>query len=169
MKEAIYLQIRRNASSITIFFKHLYRLAFNKSNITDVTSEAGTAYPSGAHEDQDFSIFKLFLQYDLYFYCIYGIRFKIYKYFYHQYFNMYISCKALLLALVFVIVWQLDLQLPVKSVPITTKVVGSIPVYSEVYSIQHYVIKLVTSDRPVVSPGTPVSSTNKADLNNIYC
>ena len=51
MKEAIYLQIRRNTSSITIFFKHLYRLAFNKSNITDVTSEAGTAYPSGAHED----------------------------------------------------------------------------------------------------------------------
>ena len=77
--------------------------------------------------------------------------------------------KHFSLALVFVIVWQLDLQLPVKSVPITTKVVGSIPVYGEVYSIQHYVIKLVTSDRPVVSPGTPVSSTNKADLNDIYC
>jgi hypothetical protein len=35
----------------------------------------------------------------------------------------------------------LDLQLPVQSVPITTKVVSSNPVHGEVYLIQHYVIK----------------------------
>jgi hypothetical protein len=38
----------------------------------------------------------------------------------------------------------LDLQLPVQSVPITTKVVSSNPVLDEVYSIQHYVIKFVS-------------------------
>ena len=44
-----------------------------------------------------------------------------------------------------------DLQLPVQSVPITTKVVSSNPVHGEVYSMQHYVIKLsVTCDRSVV-------------------
>jgi hypothetical protein len=37
----------------------------------------------------------------------------------------------------------LDLQLPVQSVPITTKVVSSNPVHGEVYSIQNYVIKIV--------------------------
>ena len=36
----------------------------------------------------------------------------------------------------------LDLQLPVKSVPITTNVSLN-PAYGEVYSIQHYVIKFV--------------------------
>ena len=40
-------------------------------------------------------------------------------------------------AVVFVIVWQLDLQLPMQSVPITTKVVSSNHVHGEVYSIQH--------------------------------
>ena len=43
-----------------------------------------------------------------------------------------------------------------QSVPITTKVVSSKPVHGEVYSMQHYVIKLIVSDL-----GTPVSSTNK--------
>ena len=38
---------------------------------------------------------------------------------------------------------KLDLQLPVQSVPITTKVVSSNPVHGEVYSIQNYVIKFV--------------------------
>jgi hypothetical protein len=45
---------------------------------------------------------------------------------------------------VVVIVWYVDLQLPVHSVPITTKVVGSNPVHGKVYSIQHYVIKFVS-------------------------
>jgi hypothetical protein len=55
--------------------------------------------------------------------------------------------------------WQLDLQLPVQSVPISTKVVSSNPADGEVYSIQHYVIKL--------SPGNPVSSTIKTDRHDI--
>ena len=42
-----------------------------------------------------------------------------------------------------VIVWY-DLQLPVQSVPITTKVVSSNSVHGEVYSIQHCVIKFVS-------------------------
>ena len=47
-------------------------------------------------------------------------------------------------AIMVVIVWLLDLQLPVQSVPITTKVVSSNSVHGEVYSIQHYVIKFVS-------------------------
>jgi hypothetical protein len=43
-----------------------------------------------------------------------------------------------------VILWSLDLQLPVQSVPITTDVVSSNPVHGEMYSIQHYVIKFVS-------------------------
>ena len=38
------------------------------------------------------------------------------------------------------IVWKLDLQLPVQSMLITTKVVSSNSVHGEVYSIQHYVM-----------------------------
>jgi hypothetical protein len=41
----------------------------------------------------------------------------------------------------------LDLQLPVQSVPITTKVVSSNPAHGEVYSMQHYVIKFVINLR----------------------
>jgi hypothetical protein len=41
-------------------------------------------------------------------------------------------------------VWLLDLQLPIQSVPITTKVVSLNPVHGEVYLIQHYVIKCVS-------------------------
>ena len=48
-----------------------------------------------------------------------------------------------------VIVWLLDLQLPVQLVPITTKVVGSNPVHGEVYTIQLYVIKFVSDLRQV--------------------
>ena len=36
---------------------------------------------------------------------------------------------------------QFDLQLPVQSVPITTKVVSLDPAHGKVYLIQHYVIK----------------------------
>ena len=42
-----------------------------------------------------------------------------------------------------VIVWWLDLQLPVQSEPITTKVVSLNSADGEVYSLQHYVIKFV--------------------------
>jgi len=40
---------------------------------------------------------------------------------------------------VVMIAWQLDLQLPVQSVPITKKVVSLNPVHGGVYAIQHYV------------------------------
>jgi hypothetical protein len=46
-----------------------------------------------------------------------------------------------------VVMMWLDLQLPVQSLPITTKVVSSNPVHGEVYSIQHYVIKFVSNLR----------------------
>ena len=46
-----------------------------------------------------------------------------------------------------VIIWKLDLQLPVQSMFITTKVVSSNPVHGEVYSIQHYVISFVSDLR----------------------
>ena len=42
-------------------------------------------------------------------------------------------------AVVTIIVWKLDLQLLMQSVPITTKVMSSNPAHGEVFSIQHYV------------------------------
>jgi hypothetical protein len=48
-----------------------------------------------------------------------------------------------------VIVWYLDLQLPVQSVPIITKVVRSNAAHIEVYTMQHYVIKFVSDLRLV--------------------
>jgi len=50
-----------------------------------------------------------------------------------------------------------DLQLPVQLVPITTKVVSSNPAHGDVYSVQHYVIKLV-SDMWQVGGFLPVLS-----------
>jgi hypothetical protein len=38
----------------------------------------------------------------------------------------------------------ISFQLPVQSVPITTKVASSNPIHGEMYSIQHYVIKFVS-------------------------
>ena len=52
-------------------------------------------------------------------------------------------------AVMVVIVWQLDLQLPVPSVPITTKVVSLNPAHGEVFLMQHYVIKFVSDLRQV--------------------
>ena len=49
-----------------------------------------------------------------------------------------------IMAVVVVIEWWLSLQLSVQSAPITNKVVCSNHVHDEVYSIQHYVIKLVS-------------------------
>jgi hypothetical protein len=42
-----------------------------------------------------------------------------------------------------------DLQLPVKSVPIITRVVSSNPVHGKVYLIQRYVIKFGSDLRKV--------------------
>jgi len=43
-----------------------------------------------------------------------------------------------------VIVYKLDLQLPMQSVPITTYIVSSGPRSGEVYWKQHYVIKFIS-------------------------
>ena len=45
--------------------------------------------------------------------------------------------------------YNLDLQLPVQSVSITTNVVSSNPVHGKVYSIQHYVKEFVRDLRQV--------------------
>jgi hypothetical protein len=55
-----------------------------------------------------------------------------------------------------VIAWEFDLQLPVQSVPITTKVASFNPIHGEVYSIQHYVFNPVTFCAcPNPGPGFP--------------
>ena len=51
-------------------------------------------------------------------------------------------------AIVVVVVCKLELQLPVQTGPISTKVSSNL-VHGEVYSIQHYVIKLVSDFRQV--------------------
>jgi hypothetical protein len=61
----------------------------------------------------------------------------------------YLFIKNVFRAVVVVITWYLDLQLPVQSKPITTNVVSSNPVHGEVYSIQHFVIKFVCDLRQV--------------------
>jgi hypothetical protein len=48
-----------------------------------------------------------------------------------------------------VIIWLLDLQQSVQTVPITTKVVSSNPAHGMVYSTKHYVIKFVSDLQPV--------------------
>jgi hypothetical protein len=68
---------------------------------------------------------------------------------------------------VVVIVWLLDLQLPMQSVHITTKVVSLNATHGEVYSIQHYVIKFVNDSRAAGWWFSLVSSTNKTDLHDI--
>ena len=63
----------------------------------------------------------------------------------------------------------INLQLPVKSLPITTDVMSSNAVHGEMYTILHSVIKFVSYLRQigVFFPGTPVSFTNKTDHHNI--
>jgi hypothetical protein len=46
-----------------------------------------------------------------------------------------------------VIVWLLDLDLPMLLVPITTKAVSLNPAHGLLYSIQHYVLKFVSDLR----------------------
>jgi hypothetical protein len=77
-------------------------------------------------------------------------------------------CSWLVLTfnLLAVIAWQLDLQLSMQSVPITTNVVSLNPAHDEVYSIQQYEIKLV-SDLRLFFLCSPVSSTNKTDRHDI--
>ena len=44
-----------------------------------------------------------------------------------------------------------DIQLPMPSVTIISKVVVSIPAYGEVYSIQHYILKVIKDLNPRAS------------------
>ena len=76
-----------------------------------------------------------------------------------------------------VIVWLLNIQLPLSSVLITTKVVSSNLTHGEVYSIQHFVIKFV-SDLLKVSgfswySGPGCSNTlypvDSYSVDNIFC
>ena len=56
--------------------------------------------------------------------------------------------------LIVVVVWQVNIQLPIythmQSVHIITNVASSNPAHGEVYSMKHYVIKLVSYMRQVV-------------------
>ena len=54
-----------------------------------------------------------------------------------------------IVTVVVVIVWKLDLQLPMQPVPTTTNVVISNPAHEEVHLIQHYVITFVSDLRQV--------------------
>ena len=66
-------------------------------------------------------------------------------------------------AIVAVIVWQLDLQLPMQPVPITTEFVSSNPAQARCTRYnKHYVIKFV-SDLGQISGLLQLSSTNKTD------
>ena len=56
-------------------------------------------------------------------------------------------------AVIVMIVLLLDLQLPMQSVPILTKVVSLNTAHGEVYSLQHYVIKFVSDLWQVVFSG----------------
>jgi len=68
-----------------------------------------------------------------------------------------------------VIVWYLDLQLLMQSVPITTNIVSSNFAHGKVYTKQHYVIKVVSDLRKVcfLFPDIPVSATYKTDRQDI--
>ena len=59
------------------------------------------------------------------------------------------ACLKSYLVIVAMIIWQLDVQLPVQLVPITINVVSPNPADGEVYSKQHYVIKFVIDLRQV--------------------
>ena len=59
----------------------------------------------------------------------------------------------------------MDLQLPVQSVPINTNVVGSNPTHGEVYSIQHYVIKVVSFHQVFRVP--PPINSDRHDITEI--
>ena len=86
--------------------------------------------------------------------------------------NMKYIVFEFLLFMIVVIVWQLDLQLPVQSVPITTKVVSLNPVHGEMYLIQHYVIKFVSDLWQVggflrILRFPPINKTDRSDKTEI--
>ena len=70
-------------------------------------------------------------------------------------------------AVMVLIIWQLDLQLHMQSVPITINAVSSNPTHVEVYSIQHYVIKFVRDLQQVCGFLSTLFSSNNTDSHNI--
>ena len=70
-------------------------------------------------------------------------------------------------AVVVVIAWLVDLQPPVQSVPITTKVVSSNPINGDVNSIQHFVMQFVSDVRQVLQFPPPIKQTATIYLK--YC
>ena len=69
-------------------------------------------------------------------------------------------------AVVVVIVWWLDLQLPMQSVTISSKIVSSNPAHVLDTTLCDEVCQWLTVSQ-CFSPGTPVSSNNKMDCHNI--
>ena len=67
-----------------------------------------------------------------------------------------------------VVIWnmQFDLQLPVQSVPITTKVVSLDPAHGKVYLIQHYVIKF---DSDLMQVGGFIHQVTFNNISVIWC
>ena len=89
------------------------------------------------------------------------------------YFNTLWKCFIyhIIGAVMVVIIWQLDLQLPMQSVPITTKVVSLNPTHGKMY-LRHYVIKFVSdlwqiSDSLLVLLISPTNKTNRQDITEI--
>ena len=80
--------------------------------------------------------------------------------------NVSQSSQVVIGAIMAVIVWWLDLQLPMESVHITIEVVSSNLDQGEVYNIMWQSLS-VTLDRSMVFSGPPVSSTNKTDSHDI--
>ena len=76
------------------------------------------------------------------------IRFRTVQNYLYLFCFLFVVC-LFVGAVVVVIVWYLDFQLPVQILPITTNVVRSNPVHGEMYSIQYYVIKFVSGLRQV--------------------
>ena len=62
----------------------------------------------------------------------------------NRYYNVVFYVILIYGAVLVVILWLLDIQLPVQSVPLKTKVVSSNLVHGEVYSIEHYVITFIS-------------------------
>ena len=58
-----------------------------------------------------------------------------------------VSCLNIVGVVVIPMIWWLDLQLPVQSMPISNKVVCLNFVHGEVYSVQLYVMKVVNELR----------------------
>ena len=66
------------------------------------------------------------------------------------------------------IVWWLDLQIPMQSVPFTTNVVSSKYRAGKVYSIQNYMIKFVSGLRQVGDfSGHSANKTGRHDTTEI--